>query len=67
MVSVIKDVLAREELDDTQIHFFTYDDTIHEYDFSAGEVERTVFDPSVKNLNPKNADSPLKEIRVYIL
>lgn len=29
MVSVMKDVLAREDLDEAVIYFYTYDDTVH--------------------------------------
>ena len=34
MVTVMKDVLSRDTLDDTVIYFYTYDDGLHEYDFS---------------------------------
>ena len=34
LVSVMKDVLSREDLDDTLIYFYTFDDTLHEYSFS---------------------------------
>jgi hypothetical protein len=27
--TVVKDVLAREDLDDALIYFYTYDDTVH--------------------------------------
>lgn len=29
LVNVMRDVLSREDLDDTQIHVYTYDETIH--------------------------------------
>lgn len=48
MVTVMKDVLSREELDDTLIYFYTFDDALHEYDFSGEEAERTILDSSLK-------------------
>lgn len=48
MVTVMKDILAQEEMDETLIYFYTYDDTLHEYDFSGEEAERTILDPSLK-------------------
>ena len=48
MITVIKDVLSREDLNDTVIYFYTFDDTVHEYDFSGDEAERSVLDFTLK-------------------
>jgi hypothetical protein len=66
MVSAMKAVLAREDLNDTQIYFYTFDDTLHEYTFSGEEAERTVLDPSIKSEGARPADNYLGEIRVAV-
>jgi hypothetical protein len=48
LVNVLKDLVSREEMSETQIYFYTFDETIHEYDFSGDEVERTILDPTLK-------------------
>ena len=63
-VAVMKDVLSREEFDEHQIYFFTYDDTVHEYDFSGAEVKCTVFDPTIKKNDKAPSDNYLATIRV---
>ena len=65
MISVMKDVLQRQDLDDTLIYFYTYDDTVHEYDFSGDEAERTVIDFSLKP-ETKSPDNFLGAIRVLL-
>jgi hypothetical protein len=65
LVSVLKDVLAREDLDDTLIYFYTYDDTVHEYDFTGDEPERTVVDFSLKP-ETRAPDNFLGQVRVSI-
>ena len=46
-VTVLKDILAREEYNDTILFFYTYDETVHEYDFSGEEVKCTILDNSI--------------------
>jgi hypothetical protein len=65
MVTVLKEVFSREEMNETQIYFYTYDEAIHEYDFSGEEVERTILDPTIKQYSRSN-DNFLVDIRVYI-
>lgn len=48
-VAAVKEVLAKEEFNETQIYFFTYDDVLHEYDFTGEEVKCTIFDPTINN------------------
>jgi hypothetical protein len=60
----MKDVLSREDLDDVVIYFYTYDDTVHEYDFSGEEADRTVIDFSLK-AETRPADNLLGSIRVF--
>ena len=68
MINVIKDVFDREDLDldDTLIYFYTYDDTVHEYDFSGDEAERTVIDFSLKP-ETKSPDNFLGNIKVKMV
>lgn len=54
-VAVMKEVLSKQELDELQIYFFTYDEVVHEYDFSGDEVKCTVFDQTIKNSSNKSA------------
>lgn len=56
LVAVLKEVFAREEMNETQIYFYTYDEVIHEYDFSGQEVERTILDPTIKNAGARTQD-----------
>lgn len=64
LTMVLKTAFQREELNETQIYFYTYDETVHEYDFSGSQVERTILDPSLKNAHAKIQDRFLEEIRV---
>ena len=68
MINVIKDVFDRADLDldDTLIYFYTYDDTVHEYDFSGDEAERTVIDFSLKP-ETKSPDNFLGNIKVKMV
>lgn len=66
MVTVMKDVLSREDMNDTLIYFYTYDDTLHQYDFGGDEAERTILDPSLK-ADSRSPDAYLGEIRVNVL
>lgn len=61
-MSVIRDVLAREDLDDALIYFYTFDDTVHEYDFTGEEAERTVVDFSLKP-ESRSPDNFLGQVR----
>ena len=63
-ISVMKEVLSRPELDDTVIYFYTYDDSLHEYDFQGEEPERTVLDFSLKPTS-RPPDYFLNNIRVF--
>lgn len=60
--TVIKDVLSREDLNDVVIYFYTFDDTVHEYDFAGQEAERTVVDFSLKP-ETRPSDNFLGQIR----
>lgn len=60
----LKEVLGREDLNETNIYFFTYDEVVQEYDFSGEEVRCTVIDPSIKEFSPKSIDNSLQNIRV---
>lgn len=63
----MKEVLSREDLNETQIYFFTYDEFVHEYDFSGSEVKCTVFDPSISNLGARSSNENfLHNIRVIL-
>lgn len=64
LVSAAKEVLSREEMNETQIYFFTYDEVVHEYDFSGDEVKCTILDPSIKNSQQVRPDNFLGNIRV---
>lgn len=66
MVTVLKDVLSREDLNETQIFFYTYDETVHEYDFSGEQAERTILDPTIKKNSDKINASFLGDIRVLL-
>lgn len=67
-VAAIKEVLARTDLDDLLIYFYTYDDLVHQYDFSGEEVKCTIVDQSIDTMNlSKGFDSNyLKDIRVIM-
>lgn len=47
ITAAMKEVLARPELDDLCIFFFTYDELVHEYDFSGNEIKCTVVDHTI--------------------
>ena len=68
-VAAIKEVLARPDLDDLLIYFYTYDDLVHQYDFSGEEVKCTIVDQSIDSMNlSKGFDSNyLKDIRVIMM
>lgn len=65
MVAVLKEVLAREDFNDVQVYFYTYDEAIHEYDFTGQEAERTILDPSIKGNYSRGSENYLADIRVY--
>lgn len=67
MISAMKAVLVREDLNDTVIYFYTFDDTVHEYNFSGEEAERTVLDPSIKSEGARPSEYYLVDIRVPML
>ena len=46
--------------------FYTYDETVHEYDFTGEQVERTILDPSIKKNNDKANGCFLGDIRVNL-
>jgi hypothetical protein len=63
VASVMKDVLSREDMNDTLIYFYTFDESLHQYDFAGDEAERTILDPSLK-AETRPPESYLGEIRV---
>ncbi len=46
-VAAMKETLSQETMDETLIYFYTYDDTIHEYDFSGDDTKCVIMDPSI--------------------
>lgn len=56
MVAALKEVFNNEEMNETQIYFYTFDETVHQYDFSGAEVERTILDPTLKENPTRTGD-----------
>lgn len=46
-VAAMKEVLARPELDDLCVYFYTYDEFIQEYDFSGEDIKCTIVDQTI--------------------
>lgn len=63
-VAAMKEVLARPEMDDLCIYFFTYDELIQEYDFSGSDIKCTINDQTIEGqLSIGIQSSVLKDVR----
>ena len=53
-VEAMKQVFSNPDFNEHAIYFYTFDEVLHQYDFSGLETKRVIMDPTISKSNEFN-------------